>query len=168
MDRLAEFSASIGSDVPFFFTSAAGGSVAAICRGRGEQVEPVGGTPRLSYVIVRPRAGLSTADVYGAHRPPAEPLSIEPLLAAARARRTPAIAAQLANRLEEAARRVSPAVDELHQEFQRCHLRGHRMSGSGSSRFGVCRHDRHARRTAALLRGRRLGTVYRAATAPPT
>ena len=70
MDRLAEFSATIGSDVPFFFTSGVRGPGTAICRGRGELVEPVHGLPRRSYVVVRPREGLSTADVYRAHRPP--------------------------------------------------------------------------------------------------
>jgi 4-diphosphocytidyl-2-C-methyl-D-erythritol kinase len=120
----------------------------------------------LSLVIVRPPTGLSTADVYRAHLPPSSPRTVEPLATALRDRNVPAAASLLANRLEEAAGRVSTAVDRLHHEFQRCHLRGHRMSGSGSSRFGVCRHDRQARRTAALLRGRRLGVAYRAATAP--
>jgi 4-diphosphocytidyl-2-C-methyl-D-erythritol kinase len=166
MERLAEFSATIGSDVPFFFTSGACGPGTAVCRGRGERVEPISGLPRLSFVVVRPPWGLSTAEVYRQHRAPVAPWSLASFLSAAQDRNTPGLAARLANRLEAAARHVSPAAEELQLEFERCRMRGHRMSGSGSSRYGICRHDRHARRTAALLRGRRLGAVYRAATAP--
>jgi 4-diphosphocytidyl-2-C-methyl-D-erythritol kinase len=166
MERLAEFSASIGSDVPFFFTSAGRGPGTAICRGRGELVEPIGHFPRLQFVVVRPRQGLSTAEVYARHTPPEQPWSAGPLRAAAAARRTPQLAQRLANRLEQAAGSLATSVKQLKCEFDRCQLRGHRMSGSGSSRYGVARHRRHARRVAALLRGRNVGAVHLAATAP--
>lgn len=166
MDRLAEFSATIGSDVPFFFASGVRGPGTAVCRGRGERIELRPAFPRLAYVLVRPPRGFSTAEVYRHHQPAETPWSVAPLLEAARARRTPQLAALLANRLEAAAERISASVNELHREFDRYCLRGHRMSGSGSSRFGIGRHARHARRTAARMRGRNIGVVYRAATAP--
>ena len=59
-DELADWAAELGSDVPFFL---AGGP--AICRGRGERVEPVAGLGALDFVVVRPPEGLSTAAVYG-------------------------------------------------------------------------------------------------------
>ncbi|MEQ8787868.1 MAG: 4-(cytidine 5'-diphospho)-2-C-methyl-D-erythritol kinase [Pirellulaceae bacterium] len=166
MERLAEFSATIGSDVPFFFTSGVRGPGAAICRGRGEQVQPVAHPPRLDYVVVRPPQGLSTAEVYRHHAAPPTPWSLAPMQAAVAARQAPRLAQLLANRLEQAADRLSTSVEQLREQFDRCHLRGHRMSGSGSSRFGVARHRRHARRVAALLRGRNVGAVHLAATAP--
>ncbi len=63
-ERLMELAAELGSDVPFFL---AGG--AAICRGRGEVVAPVGRLGTLFGVVVRPPVGLSTARVYGHCRP---------------------------------------------------------------------------------------------------
>src|SRR5205823_2480704 len=54
--ELAALAARLGSDVPFFL-----GHGPALCRGRGEQIEPVGGLGCLHFVLVRPPAGLSTA-----------------------------------------------------------------------------------------------------------
>ena len=62
--QLSRLGSELGSDVPSFF---AGGP--AVCRGRGEQVEPVAGLGMLHFVVVRPPAGLATADGYRACRP---------------------------------------------------------------------------------------------------
>ena len=59
-DELAAWAAELGSDVPFFLADGP-----AVCRGRGERVEPVAGLARLCFVVVYPPAGLSTAAVYG-------------------------------------------------------------------------------------------------------
>src|SRR5438445_1631133 len=57
---LAALAARLGSDVPFFLCS----TPAAICRGRGDVVEPLHLAARLWFVVARPHSGLSTADVY--------------------------------------------------------------------------------------------------------
>jgi len=57
--QLAELAAEIGSDIPFFFGCGMFGSGAAICRGRGERIEPITTMPRYSLVIVRPPEGVS-------------------------------------------------------------------------------------------------------------
>ena len=59
LEKLCALGAQLGSDVPFFFASGA-----AICRGRGEHVEPVGWLGRWPFVVVSPPEGLSTADVF--------------------------------------------------------------------------------------------------------
>ena len=59
--QLTSLAAELGSDVPFFLAHSA-----AICRGRGEQVERIAGTVPLHVVIVKPPAALSTAEVYRA------------------------------------------------------------------------------------------------------
>jgi len=71
-DRLSSVAAELGSDIPFFL---AGG--AAVCRGRGERVEPVWAGPPQSVVLVRPPQGLSTAAVYQRTTVPAEPRRVD-------------------------------------------------------------------------------------------
>src|SRR5271156_1731329 len=60
-EKLAPLAAELGSDVPFFL-----GQGPAICRGRGEIIEPVAGLGPLWFVVVRPPVGLSTPAVYKA------------------------------------------------------------------------------------------------------
>jgi 4-diphosphocytidyl-2-C-methyl-D-erythritol kinase len=58
---LEKIAASIGSDVAFFIRG-----VPAICRGRGERVEPVEGVPSAEILLVKPPFPVSTAWAYGA------------------------------------------------------------------------------------------------------
>jgi 4-diphosphocytidyl-2-C-methyl-D-erythritol kinase len=150
--QLADVGAALGSDVPLFF---AGGP--AVCRGRGEKVAAVAGLGRLDLVVVRPPAGLSTAAVYGACRRAARPQPVEPLVAALARGDLAAAGRLLFNRLEEAARGLSPWIRRLLAELATLNCLGYGMTGSGSCCFGLCRHARHARRTASRLQARGLG-----------
>jgi 4-diphosphocytidyl-2-C-methyl-D-erythritol kinase len=58
--RLAEIAATIGSDVPFFIHRSA-----ALCRGRGEIVEPRALPQRLPLLLVKPPFGVPTPWAYG-------------------------------------------------------------------------------------------------------
>jgi len=156
--RLAELAAQLGSDVPFFLNGGA-----AICRGRGEQIEVVR-PPRCSLVIVRPPVGLSTSAVYKSCRPAAtrqaairlqRELARGDLAAAARA---------LHNGLQPPAEAISPWIGKLKQVFASTGCIAHQMSGSGSSYFGLCWHAGEARRIARWLRGMNLGAVMTAET----
>jgi len=163
--RLAELGSELGSDVPFFLQAGRSGSDTAICRGRGENVQPVPGIPRLHFVIVRPREGLATAAVYQRCRPAAERSTPDALLQALRCGNGRSLGALLFNRLEFAAQSLCPWVKEMRQAFSRFDCLGHQMSGSGSSYFGICRNARHARRVAELVRAAGLGQVFLAETA---
>jgi 4-diphosphocytidyl-2-C-methyl-D-erythritol kinase len=57
--RLTSLAAGIGSDVPFFLARSV-----AICRGRGEIVEPVGPLPELSLLLLKPEFGVPTPWAY--------------------------------------------------------------------------------------------------------
>lgn len=153
--RLAELGAELGSDVPFFL---AGGP--AICRGRGERVEPLAGLGTWHFVVVHPPTGLATADVYRACRPATTPRTADALVAALRRGDGPEVGRALVNRLAPAAMGLAPAVGKLRERFAEFDLVGHQMSGSGSSYFGVCRQARQARRLAAALQGQGVGRVY--------
>lgn len=61
VEELEKIAASIGSDVAFFIRG-----VPAICRGRGERVEPVEGVPSAEILLAKPPFPVSTAWAYGA------------------------------------------------------------------------------------------------------
>jgi 4-diphosphocytidyl-2-C-methyl-D-erythritol kinase len=155
LDRLAALAAELGSDIPFFLY---GGP--AVCRGRGEIIEPVSGLGALHFVVARPPTGLSTAEVYRACRSSNQPRRVAGLLDALRHGALAGAAGCLHNALQAAAETLSPWIGRLSREFGRLDFLGHRMSGSGTSYFGLCRHARHARRLAACLRARGVGRVY--------
>ena len=159
-DRLLELAAEVGSDVPFFLFGGA-----AVCRGRGERVEPLSGIARLHFVIVKPPLDLSTADVYRAHDAlggQAEQRKggqLDGLVLALRRGRYSKLGHFMMNRLEAAAATLSPWIKRVRPVFEQLGCLGHQLSGSGSSYFGVCRHAQQARRLVAVLRARQLGLV---------
>jgi 4-diphosphocytidyl-2-C-methyl-D-erythritol kinase len=154
-ERLMVLAAELGSDVPFFL---AGG--AAICRGRGEVVEPVGRLGTLFGVVVRPPVGLNTAEVYRHCRPGRPACSVQPLVRAMRRGDFGRLKSLMHNRLEEAAEGLCPWVGRLQHEFARLNCVAAQMSGSGTSYFAICHHAQHARRVAGRLRSRGVGRVY--------
>jgi len=156
--RLMELAAELGSDVPFFLTKGA-----AICRGRGERIESLPAS-RMHLVIVRPPVGLSTPDVYRACTPSGPNDSAAGLAEAVQRGDATAAGRRLRNGLQQAAAKLTPWIDRLKQEFDQLGMLGHQMSGSGSSYFGLCRSARQARRLAARLRARDIGTVFAATT----
>jgi 4-diphosphocytidyl-2-C-methyl-D-erythritol kinase len=153
--ELAEWAAELGSDVPFFLAEGP-----AICRGRGEQIEPVALRGGLCFVVVYPPAGLSTAAVYRQCQPASQAKQVQPLVDSLRRGDLGRAGRQLWNRLLPAAERLSPWVERLQQEFQQEDCLGHGMSGSGSSYFGIYRHARHARQSARRFYAKRLGAVF--------
>jgi 4-diphosphocytidyl-2-C-methyl-D-erythritol kinase len=167
-EKLQSLAAELGSDVPFFLSSGPKGSGAAICRGRGELIESIR-LPPLHVVIVRPPVGLSTPLVYQTlgykvGQRTDSPESSEPLARRLAAGQVAPAARMLNNRLEGPAARLTPWVGRLADEFSRLDVLGHQMSGSGSSYFGLCTSSRQARRVAARLRARGVGTVFAATT----
>jgi 4-diphosphocytidyl-2-C-methyl-D-erythritol kinase len=58
--RLARLAAELGSDVPFFLARSA-----AVCRGRGEIVEPVAPLPQWPLLLLKPEFGVPTPWAYG-------------------------------------------------------------------------------------------------------
>lgn len=157
--ELSRLAAELGSDVPFFLTSGA-----AVCRGRGERIEPLGKIAPLHVVVVRPPVGLSTARVFAASHVPREPRSTASMVAALRRGDAAKVGRLLHNRLQEPAETLSPWIGRLRREFDRWDFLGHQMSGSGSSYFGICQHARHARRLAQALRARAVGSVFAASS----
>ena len=155
-DRLAAVAGAVGSDVAFFLHTPA-----AICRGRGERVEPWPLGWARQFVLVCPPVGLSTADVYRNVRPPARPRPIGPVLDALAHEGPAVLGRSLFNRLQPTAEALCPALERVRnalEELCPSHLDGHLMSGSGSAYFGLARDpaaaDAAARRLETLGLGR--------------
>ncbi len=162
-DELRTVAAEIGSDVPFFLDCGS-----AMCRGRGERIQPVVGLPRMHFAVVRPPEGLSTPRVFKQCRPPADPVRAGDLLDALRFGCPSTWSRHLMNRLQETAERMSPWIQRIRRVFDRVGCLGHQMSGSGSCYFGICRNGRDARRIARILRANRLGLSMHANTVTAT
>ncbi|MCA9258226.1 MAG: 4-(cytidine 5'-diphospho)-2-C-methyl-D-erythritol kinase [Planctomycetales bacterium] len=165
--RLMTIAADLGSDVPFFIDGEP-----AICRGRGELVEPLDGLPRLHVVAAMPPASFMTAEVFGrlvrqsgsfaSHEESSTRLSVLTDLL-----RRGAIARcsdWMRNRLQQAAAEASDWVGRLEGAFTRAGCDVHLMTGSGAGYFGLARSSRHARMLAAQLRSWKLGKVWATAT----
>jgi 4-diphosphocytidyl-2-C-methyl-D-erythritol kinase len=164
--ELSRLAADLGSDVPFFL---AGQS--AVCRGRGELVEPVGWLPRLNVVVVVPPTGVSTVAAFGALALPLGPVHdsdstdrLRRLCSKLQAGSLAAAGRWMTNRLQSAAAHLCPWIDRLGMTFASTSCHAHLLTGSGSAYFGIMRSARHARRVAAQLSSGNLGTVLASAT----
>ena len=146
--------AELGSDVPFFLNRGP-----AVCRGRGERIEPTPGLGLMNFVVVRPPEGLATAAVYGACRPAASPRPLQPLLDALRQGNARQAGGLLFNRLQAAAEQLSPWIARLGRLLAGEDCLGHGMSGSGTAYFGLFRSALQARRVARRLLARGVGCV---------
>lgn len=146
--ELLNLAASLGSDVGFFLA----GSSTAVCRGRGEQVEPLRITKCLHFVLAKPASGLSTAAVFKTFRPNDKRQSLEQFVSSLEQAELGRMVRLLLNDLQQPAESLNDEVRLLRQKIGTLPVLGHQMSGSGSACFGICASARHARLTAARLR----------------
>jgi 4-diphosphocytidyl-2-C-methyl-D-erythritol kinase len=167
---LAELAAELGSDVPFFLD---GGP--AICRGRGERIEPVRGLPPLDVVVVKPAVGVSTAAAFEAlGARDSSPISrqdsqarLNRLVDKLRSGAVAASGRLMSNRLQQTAQRLCPAITSVLRMFGRTDSLGHVMTGSGSAVYAVMRTARQARAVAQLISAQLLGNVERHLSSSP-
>jgi len=130
-EDVAALAAQLGSDVPFFLR---GGT--AVCRGRGERIEPVEGLPRLWFAIVKPDASLSTAGVYSRLRLKDKGRRVQSFLQSLRG--YSGGGPECFNRLESAAFELAPELRSLRDLLVQHSGVQWTMTGSGSAFFAVC------------------------------
>jgi 4-diphosphocytidyl-2-C-methyl-D-erythritol kinase len=159
--ELSRIASQIGSDVPFFLSPRA-----AVCRGRGELVTPFEPQRRLPVVIVKPPAGLSTADVYanfsrasGAKTCKPVPESAE-LLRVLTGGMLNKLGRFMRNDLQPAALALCPKLAQLRDAWERLPVVAHQLSGSGTAYFAICHTLAQARRLARLARQRGWGQAW--------
>ncbi len=166
-EKLLTIANSLGSDIAFFMSAAATPISSAVCRGRGERVEPIAHLPSIPCVLIRPPAGLATPAVFRACRPSSQPRSVEPLITALRRGDLGTAGRLLHNGLQPAACELSPWIARLAKMLAEFEVAGHQMSGSGTTYFALCYHARQARQLAGRLQQAGVGAVYQAVTAVP-
>jgi len=173
--RLSELAGQLGSDVPFFF---AGGT--AICRGRGEILEPQQGLPKLHFVVVKPPECVSTgaafaqlnAPEYDAQSGGETGNTLQRLLELLRSGMLAAASKAMSNSFQEVITAQQPALASLYARMAKLSPWGAMMTGSGSAFFSLCRTARCARHLASRLRAvgneegrvRTHGTVWTTST----
>ncbi|WP_339727508.1 4-(cytidine 5'-diphospho)-2-C-methyl-D-erythritol kinase [uncultured Gimesia sp.] len=157
LNELRELAAELGSDIPFFLTE----STSAICRGRGEVIEPVSIPHCLHFVVVRPSSGLSTADVYrhcrvGIH----SENQVEQLVDNLASGQFHSLSSLMLNDLQAPAETLNSEILILKDYFSKQSVLGHMMSGSGTAYFGICQNRAQASQIAARLRSTVKGHIF--------
>jgi 4-diphosphocytidyl-2-C-methyl-D-erythritol kinase len=167
--ELSEIAAELGSDVPFFLAGDP-----AICRGRGELIEPTGALPRLNLVVVKPSFGMSTPEVFRELGESADPTTsrqedsagrMAELLAALRSGAIARACGLMTNTLEAVATRLAPEISRIKLALAHAGCWGQFMTGSGSTVVGVARSAIQARRIARTLSAQDFGSVLATASA---
>ncbi len=145
--RLAELSAELGSDIPWFFLDGPG-----IVRGRGEQFEAVDGIPSLPVVIVCPPVGLRTAEIYRRCSPdPASRGNSEKLAQLFSQGKFREARTGMWNDLEFPAKQACGDVGRLLEALSRAGASRPLLTGSGSACFAISRTLLESRRIAARM-----------------
>ncbi len=137
--RLMEMAAALGSDVPCFLTEGA-----TRCEGRGERVTGVPSGARFHMVVVKPREGLSTRDIFSRLRPGYGRESVEEAQGALAAGDVRRLGRALFNRLEEAACDALGCLAPLRAGMSAAGPVGVVMTGSGSAMVALADGAAHA------------------------
>jgi 4-diphosphocytidyl-2-C-methyl-D-erythritol kinase len=146
--RLEEIGAALGSDVPFFLH---GGTARGL--GRGERIVPLPDLPPEGVVLVMPPFPVATPDVFRALGAPAwDGRAAGPVLSAGGADR---------NDLEAAAEALFPALRAVREALAGAGATRSRLSGSGSTVFGLFPDLAAATLAASRLEGLPPGSAVR-------
>ncbi len=149
-ERLEQIGLTIGADVPFCIR---GGLQRA--RGIGEQLTPLALGRPLYLVAFQPCRGLSTKEVFSAlHEEGIRPEDRPDNDAAQRALAcgdVRLLGKSMGNVLEPVSRRLRPQIDEAIRAIEATGAVGARMTGSGSSVFGVYMHAGQCKRATQIL-----------------
>jgi len=151
---LHRLAARLGSDVNFFL-----GGGAALCRGRGEQIEPAPCKLSASVLLVNPGFGISTKWAYeswakaaAVSRPTTAPPEVSRLLRALAKDDLATVSQCLFNSLEAPSIRKFPVLELIKESMRNDGASGAMMSGSGATVFGLFADARAAESSAKKVR----------------
>ena len=132
-EKLAEIGVKLGADIPYFFNPKP-----ALLEGVGEIITPINTKKKYYCLIVKPKKGLSTKDVYGASDS-SERLSIDTdkVIEGLAVGDDKLIAEGFGNDLYPPAKKILPEVEELVESLKRDGYLLTGMTGSGSAVFAL-------------------------------
>lgn len=154
--ELEQLAAQLGSDVPFFIRS----HTAAICRGRGEKIEPVSVRTNFPIVVVQPETGLSTPQVFQNWKRESETRSVHSMHKSFESGNRFGIINSLHNALQKPASMLNAQVRHVLHALNQMSLPGVLMTGSGSACFALCHTGRQAAYISSLFNATRKYRVY--------
>ncbi len=160
--ELAAIGADVGSDVPLFFSLPG-----AVMTGRGELVEPVALCWTGWVLLMFVDQAVSTRKVYQAWRP-SDGADADPGRASAIRAATTAgeVSAHLSNDLEGAVFRVAPNVARVYERLSGAGLGPIRVSGAGSTLYGLFDDRDEACRAARKIEDLHIGIETAVVAAP--
>lgn len=149
---LLEWSAELGSDLPFFVFSKL-----AICEGRGERVRLCEQAPDIYFVVVKPDFGLSTPEIFSRVSIPESP---QPLDLSGLIETQIDWQKVVFNRLQEPAIEVAPQIAVICDRLLALGCTAAQMTGSGSCCYGMCESPQEAQAIADELTNDVSGFVF--------
>lgn len=153
--ELEEMCARLGADVPFFLT---GGT--ALGSGLGTEVYALADAPRMSLLVVKPQAEISTAEAYKALSAPAlTKVGGDIILSSSRppAHFSDSLPDSLRNDFEPVIYDLEPEIMRARDALLEAGARGALLCGSGACVFGIFESVRAQERAASALRAREAG-----------
>jgi 4-diphosphocytidyl-2-C-methyl-D-erythritol kinase len=160
--ELAEMGASLGADVPFFFT---GGT--ALGEGLGAKVRPLAELPELPLLIVAPDVKVLTRDAYNLLNAPAlTKTNDDTILSSSRAdaQIPDSVPYRLHNDFEPVVLRLEPEIERAKRALMEAGARASLLAGSGSSVFGLFDNSESQERAAHRLSAENGWRVFSCAT----
>ncbi|MGY3778716.1 4-(cytidine 5'-diphospho)-2-C-methyl-D-erythritol kinase [Isobaculum melis] len=149
LEELAEIGAQVGSDVPYCIY---GGT--AFVTGRGECIKQIADIPQCWVVLVKPRAGVSTASVFGALSfNKIEHPDTSGMIQAIEAQSYAGMVSCLGNVLEQVTIARHPDIDRIKLKMMQFGADAALMSGSGPTVFCLCEKYSRAQRVYNGLKG---------------
>ena len=130
---LHEIAAGLGSDINFLLR----GVPAAICRGRGELIEPIALARKFFFVAVRPKSGNSTASIFRATMLPAQCHNSSAVVSVLAGQGSQHLQDVVFNRLTSAGKKTNHEMAALMTRLGKLARRPVFMSGSGSTVFVI-------------------------------
>ena len=146
-EELMEIAKNIGADVPFFIKNKP-----MRCRGVGEKMEPVNIKNDYYVLIVKPKEGCSTKEVFKlSDSRKRKHVDVDNIVKALESGDDDLLAESLDNYLEDAAVELVPEIKIIKQELKEMGLKIVGMSGSGSTVFALSTDKKQLKKVAAKM-----------------
>ena len=146
-DELVEIAKTIGADVPFFIKNRP-----MRCKGVGEKMEPIEIKNNYYCLIVKPKEGCSTKEVFAlSDSQERKHVNIDNIVKALAEGDDDLLAEELDNSLEEAAVKLVPEIAIIKQDLKELGLKIVGMTGSGSTVFALSTDKKQLKKAAMVM-----------------